>query len=96
MAALLIVDVREIRDPEKYETYKSLTPGAIAAFGGRFLVRGAPCEQIEGDYLPSRCVVLEFETMDRLKEFYHSDTYAPALAIRKAISDSNAYAVETL
>ena len=34
--------------------------------------------------------------MEKLKEFYHSDTYAPALAIRKAIATSNAYAVETL
>ena len=96
MAALLIVDVREIQDPEKYETYKTMTPGAIAAFGGRFLVRGNPCEQFEGDYLPTRHVIVEFESMERLKEFYHSDTYAPALAIRKAIATSNAYAVETL
>lgn len=96
MAALLIVDVTEIRDPEKYEIYKSMTPDAIAAFGGRFLVRGNPCEQLEGDYLPSRHVIVEFESMDRLKEFYHSDTYAPALAIRLAIATSNAYAVETL
>ncbi len=96
MAALLIVDVQEIRDPEKYETYKSMTPDAIAAFGGRFLVRGNPCEQFEGDYLPTRHVIVEFESMERLKEFYHSDVYAPALAIRLAISSGNAYAVETL
>ena len=63
---------------------------------GRFLVRGGKCEQIEGDYLPTRHVIVEFESMERLKEFYHSDTYAPALAIRLAISTGNAYAVETL
>ena len=96
MAALLIVDIQEIHDPEKYEIYKTMTPDAIAAFGGRFLVRGNPCEQIEGNYLPSRQVIVEFESLERLKEFYHSETYAPALEIRLAISTGNAYAVETL
>lgn len=96
MAALMIVDVQEIRDPEKYEEYKKLTPGAIAEFDGRFLVRGGQCEQIEGNYLPSRCVIIEFPSMEKLKAFYSSDTYAPALAIRTAISTGNAYAVETV
>ncbi len=96
MAALLIVDVQEIRDAEKYEIYKPMAAEAIAAFGGKYLVRGGECEQLEGDYVPNRFVVLEFPSMERLKEFHASDKYAPAFAIRKEIATSNAFAVETL
>ena len=96
MAALLIVDVQEIRDAEKYETYKPMAAEAIAAFGGRYLVRGGQCEQLEGDYLPNRFVVLEFPSMEQLKAFHASEKYAPALAIREEVATSNAFAVETL
>ena len=96
MAALLIVDVTEIRDTEQYEVYKTLTPDAIAAYDGRFLVRGGACEVIEGDYKPNRLVVIEFPSMEKLKAFHGSEKYAPALAIRQAVATTNAIAVETL
>ena len=40
MPAYLIVET-DITDPEQYEQYKAASPGAVAAGGGRFLVRGA-------------------------------------------------------
>ena len=39
MPAYLIVET-DITDPEQYEQYKAASPGAIAAHGGRFVVRG--------------------------------------------------------
>ena len=39
MPAYIIVDV-DIHDPVIYEDYKKLTPASIAAFDGRFIVRG--------------------------------------------------------
>ena len=39
MPAYVIVET-EIHDSEQYERYKEASPGAIAANGGRFLVRG--------------------------------------------------------
>jgi uncharacterized protein (DUF1330 family) len=40
MPAYVIVEV-EIHNPVEYEEYKKLTPASIAAFDGRFIVRGA-------------------------------------------------------
>ena len=34
---------------EQYRQYMALSPGAIEAAGGRFLVRGGPHEVFEGD-----------------------------------------------
>lgn len=39
MPAYIIVEI-EIHDPETYEEYKKLTPVSLAAYGGKFIVRG--------------------------------------------------------
>ncbi len=87
MPAYLIAEV-EVTDPAAYEGYKLLTPGAIAAYGGKFIVRGGAVESKEGGWQPSRLVVVEFASMEQAKKFYDSPEYAPALAIRKAASRS--------
>ena len=40
MPAYVIVEI-EIHDPVEYEEYKKLTPVSIAAYDGKFVVRGA-------------------------------------------------------
>ena len=85
MAAYVIVDVR-INDPVTYAEYKQLTPAAIAAYGGRFVVRGGQTETLEGDWSPGRIVVLEFESVERAREWWASAEYAPAKALRQRSS----------
>ena len=51
--AYVIVET-DVTDPEQYEKYKAASPGAIAAGGGRFLVRGGELAVLEGDWQPSR------------------------------------------
>jgi uncharacterized protein (DUF1330 family) len=63
MPAYVIADV-DVSDPAKYEGYKALTPGAIAAAGGKFIARGGEVAVLEGDWKPARVVVLEFADLD--------------------------------
>ena len=51
MAAYIIVDV-DIRDRDRYAEYVKAVPPTIAAFGGRFLVRGGRAENLEGGWQP--------------------------------------------
>ena len=81
MPAYVIVEVA-IHDSKDYEEYKKLTPATIAAYDGRFVVRGGQAETLEGDWQPERIVVLEFPTVERAKEWWGSDRYAGAKAIR--------------
>jgi len=62
MAAYVIAET-DITDATQYEQYKAASPGAIQAGGGRFLVRGGELAVLEGDWQPSRLVVLEFEDL---------------------------------
>ena len=81
MTAYLIAEV-DVADTAAYEDYKKITPGAVAAYGGRFIVRGGQVESKEGGWKPARLVVIEFASMDQAKKFYDSPEYAPALKIR--------------
>ena len=83
MPAYVIVDV-SIHNAENYEAYKQLTPASIAAFGGRFVVRGGKTETLEGTWQPERMVVLEFPSIEKAKQWWNSEEYAPAKAIRQA------------
>ncbi len=88
MAAYLIVDV-DIHNPEAYEGYKKLTPAAIAAYDGKFIVRGGETEVLEGDWKPNRIVVLEFPDADKARAFWHSEEYAAPKLIRQENAATN-------
>lgn len=93
MSAYVIVEV-SIHDHEAYEGYKKLTPASIAAFDGKFVVRGAQSESLEGDWHPERIVVLEFPSVERAKEWWASEQYAPAKQIRQANATTKMIVIE--
>jgi uncharacterized protein (DUF1330 family) len=82
MSAYVIVEVT-IEDPVEYEEYKKLTPAAVTAFDGKFIVRGGETDTLEGDWNPERIVVLEFPTVERAKEWWDSPLYTTAKLIRQ-------------
>jgi uncharacterized protein (DUF1330 family)/ketosteroid isomerase-like protein len=82
----------EVTDPAAYEEFKQRAEAAIAAHGGRYLVRGGAVEVLEGDWLP-RVVVLEFDSLDAALAFYHSDEYARAREVRVRSAAANVVAV---
>jgi uncharacterized protein (DUF1330 family) len=95
MPAYLIVET-DITDPEQYEQYKAASPGAVAAGGGRFVVRGGETAVLEGDWSPKRLVVVEFEDLEAAKRFYESEEYQAAKKLREGAASLNMVAVEGL
>ena len=87
MAAYVIADVK-VSDPEQYKQYMALSPGAIAAAGGRFIVRGGRHETLEGSWQPNRLVVLEFPDYAHAKAFYDSALYRTARDKRAGATES--------
>lgn len=82
MAAYLIADV-EITDPAAFEEYRQRVPATIAAYGGRYLVRGGATAVLEGDWSPRRLIVVEFESLARAHAWYASPEYRPLIALRE-------------
>jgi uncharacterized protein (DUF1330 family) len=93
MPAYVIVET-DITDPQQFEQYKAASPGAIAAAGGRFVVRGGELAVLEGDWQPSRLVVVEFEDLATAKRWYHSDIYQQAKKLREGAAHLRVVAVQ--
>lgn len=93
MAAYLIVDI-DVTDPARYEEYKKLAPPTIAAYGGRYLARGGKSEVLEGHASPNRVVILEFESIEKAKQWLESPEYREARALRHESATTTMIAVE--
>ncbi|MHC4479196.1 MAG: DUF1330 domain-containing protein [Planctomycetota bacterium] len=83
MPAYLIANV-EIKNNDKFKDYAKATPSVIKQFGGRFLVRGGDSEICEGNWNPKRLVLVEFESMQKAKQFYNSPQYKAIRGLRQS------------
>ena len=93
MAAYVIADVR-VEDPAQYEDYKRMVPATIAAYGGRFTARGGRTEVLEGEWRPNRVVIIEFDSVERAKEWWASEEYRAARDLRQRTSTGSLIVVE--
>jgi len=95
MPAYLIVDI-DITDPVRYADYIKAVPASIAAYGGKFVVRGGKAQRLEGSWNPKRVVVLHFDTYERALEWWGSEEYREPKALRQSASVSNMILIEGL
>ena len=73
-----IVLYRSVRDSAALAVYGQLAGPAIQAGGGRTLVRGTPAKTYEAG-LNQRCVVIEFDSVEKAVAAYESPGYQVAL-----------------
>jgi uncharacterized protein (DUF1330 family) len=70
-----------VTDPEAYAAYAAGATEAIRKYQGRPLIRGGAHEALEGEARP-RNVVIEFDSMEQARAYYHSPEYQDAKARR--------------
>lgn len=93
MPAYLVADVN-VTDQDTYATYTTQVPPIVKQYGGRFLVRGGKTEVLEGDWQPSRLVVLQFEDTAAARRFYESKEYQAIIEFRHRAASSRLVLVE--
>jgi uncharacterized protein (DUF1330 family) len=81
MATYAIFDV-EWRDQNKAKEYREKFGPALEKYGGKTLCAGPP-QVIEGNWNPTRVVILEFPTAKAFQDWYSSPEYAPVLKLRQ-------------
>ena len=87
MSVYCILDV-DIKDPERYREYMLRAKPLIDAAGGRYLTRGGEHKVYEGNWQPTRLVLVEFPTAADAEAFYRSEAYQEAKAIRQSCSET--------
>lgn len=81
MAAYVIVDIT-VTDPVRYEEVKQRTPAVVAQYGGKYLSRGGQTEGLHGGWQPSRLVLLEFESLEKARQWESSPEYTAIKQLR--------------
>src|SRR5688500_1893183 len=82
-----------ITGPDAYAKYAKAASEAIRQYGGRPLARGGAYEALEGE-ARGRNVILEFESFEQAKRYYHSSEYQAAKAKREGAGFAEIVAVE--
>jgi uncharacterized protein (DUF1330 family) len=95
MPAYVIVET-DVHDPEQYERYKAASPDAVHGGGGRFVVRGGDLRVLEGDWEPSRLVMLEFPDLETARRWYESAEYQEVKRLRDGAANLRMVAVQGL
>jgi uncharacterized protein (DUF1330 family) len=95
MPAYVIVET-DIHDAEQYARYRAASPDAVHSGGGRFVVRGGELAVLEGDWSPSRLVILEFPDLEAAKRWYDSPEYLQARQLREGAANLRMVAVQGL
>jgi uncharacterized protein (DUF1330 family) len=93
MPAYLIANLT-VHDPARFAEYREKVAPMIAAFGGRYLVRGGAVAEVEGKPGLDRVVIVEYADMASLRRFYDSPEYAPLIALRQSASTGDVALVE--
>ena len=94
MPAYVIADVRDAWDTEALQEYRRRNTDAVAAHGGRFVVRGGEHELLEGDWDTRRLVVMEFPDMAAARAWWTSEQYEAIKPIRRGASTTNIILVD--
>ena len=93
MPAYVIAEI-DISDPEQYEKYRAVVPASLEAHGGRFVVRGGEHAVLEGDWQPTRLVIIEFDDLDAVRRWYDSPEYRAAKELREGAATLRVVAVQ--
>ncbi len=92
-SAYIIANV-DVTNPQQYEEYKKLSSIAMQAHGAEVCVRGGKVEVLEGDWSPSRMVLLKFPSAEQAKRFYDSVEYGAARKAREGAAAMRMVLVE--
>lgn len=93
MAAYILANL-DVHDAETFERYREKVPAVIAAFGGRYLVRGGDIMPLEGALPAPRLVIIEFDDREAAERWYRSDAYQEILPLRLNSANGTAVIVD--
>ena len=94
MSSAYIIANVDVTNAEQYEAYKKLSTIAMKAHGAEVCVRGGKVEVLEGDWNPSRVVMLKFPSMEQARAYYNSVEYEAARQAREGAAVMRMIVVE--
>ena len=94
MSAYFFVDVRQVVDGEKLDSYRQRVLATVERYGGRYLTVGGRFEVVEGSWQPVFPVLIEFPSLQEGRRWYDSDEYRPLKEMRLQATKGDAVFIE--
>ena len=85
MAACVITDV-VITDADLFAEFRAKLDPTVESRDGKFIVRGEDIEVVQGDWTPSRLVVIEFPDVETAKSWAYSSEFG---ALKDMLNESS-------
>ncbi|WP_202586787.1 DUF1330 domain-containing protein [Burkholderia sp. KCJ3K979] len=86
----------ELTDPEGIKPYRDQVDATFQRYGGRYIVRAAHVDGLEGSPPNHRLIIIEFDSLELARAWYNSPEYARIRPFRQRSGHTNAYIVEGL
>lgn len=83
LPAYYLATPEAIHDPEGMKEYAGASTRIIESFGGRYLANRGVAQTLAGDWRPPYVVLLEFPTMELMRQWYESAEYRPWRELRE-------------
>lgn len=93
MSVYLIVNV-DVKNPAAYEEYRRKVPPLIHKHGGEYVVRGGKYAVLEGNWKPSRLVILRFPDVASAQALFDDPEYQPLRVLRQRVSRTDIVLIE--
>jgi len=83
----------EVTEAATFQKYAEATRSSIPAAGGRYVVRGGKTFVVNGTS-PKQVVLIQWESFEKAKAFFGSDSYKELVPIRDKGSNFRAFVIE--
>jgi uncharacterized protein (DUF1330 family) len=95
MAVYVLIDRLSVTDPDRFRGYAVLAEAAVTRYGGRYVLpQGTQIEALEGNWMPNRIVLIEFDDAEQARRWWDSPEYAEARTIHGGATISNVILVD--
>jgi len=84
-----VILMESIHDPEAMEVYAKTSGAPLVEHGAKLLALDDHYEVLEGEWQGNRVAVIEFESVETARRWYHSPSNQESLRLRQAAADCN-------
>lgn len=85
MPTLVLGNIVAVHDREGLAEYRRRAASTLTPYGGRFFLRGADIDVLEGEWRPGHVSVLEFPSAEHARRWYRSPEYQELVSVRSGV-----------
>lgn len=76
-----------VKDPDRWEEYRSQVPGTLTPWGGELVLRGTRARVLSGQHPHTDTVVIRFPDLESVINWHDSAAYQALVPLRKQAAD---------